>query len=121
MDFARYQELLELGWQIGGSVRDVQIANAKHEYHALRASARDGSGLCCESYGVNPTPALFAATPIVCLLDSLQTLMHCSECLTVSNMASTKTLGVRYVVRWCVAFVLYHSCLRYELKRCILR
>ena len=46
MDFARYQELLELGWQIGGSVRDVQIANAKHEYHALRASARDGSGLC---------------------------------------------------------------------------
>lgn len=49
MDFARYQELLELGWQIGGSVWDVQIANAKHEYHALRASARDGSGLCsCE-------------------------------------------------------------------------
>ncbi len=46
MDFARYQELLELGWQIGGSVRDVQIADAKHEYHALRASARDGSGLC---------------------------------------------------------------------------
>lgn len=48
------------------------------------------------SYGVIPTPA----TQFLCLLDSLQTLMRCSECLTagltVSNMASTKTLGVRY-------------------------
>ena len=71
------------------------------------------------------TPAVFAATQFLCKLDSLQTLMRCSECLTagltVSNMASTKTLGVRYVVRSCVAFVLYHSCLRYELKLCILR
>ncbi len=120
MDFARYQELLELGWQIGGSVRDVQIADAKHEYHALRASARDGSGLCNLTV-LFQHPHFSPQKPIVCLLDSLHTVMHCSECLTVSTMASTTTLGARYVVRLCVAFVLYHSCLRYELKRCILR
>ena len=36
LDPARHQELLELGWQGGGPVRDVQVSKHQHQHLSLQ-------------------------------------------------------------------------------------